>query len=81
MLSYCLKSRKNRESKNPEVLKTKTERIMDLSIYSVCNSQKLIFLKEQEVKERLSSLGLKTTFSLIPLLGPILFYSIKKMKY
>ena len=31
MLSYCLKCRKNTESKNPEVVKTKNGRIMLLS--------------------------------------------------
>ena len=28
MLSYCLKCKKNRESKNPDVVRTKTGRIM-----------------------------------------------------
>ena len=32
MLSYCLKCRKNTESKNPKVARTKNERIMLLSI-------------------------------------------------
>ena len=31
MLSYCLKCRKNTESKNPKVVKTKNGRIMLLS--------------------------------------------------
>ena len=31
MLSYCLKCRKNAESKNPKVVRTKNERIMPLS--------------------------------------------------
>ena len=50
MLSYCLKSRKNTESKNPEVVRTKNERIMLLSKCAVCNSKKLKFLKEQDAK-------------------------------
>ena len=35
MLSYCLKCRKNAESKNPKVIRTKNERIMPLSKYAV----------------------------------------------
>ena len=31
MLSYCMKCRKNRESKNPNVVRTKNGRIMILS--------------------------------------------------
>ena len=50
MLSHCLKSRKNTESKNPEVVRTKNERIMLLSKCAVCNSKKLKFLKEQDAK-------------------------------
>ena len=56
MLSYCLKSRKNTESKNPEVVRTKNERIMLLSKCAVCNSKKLKFLKEQDAKWALSVL-------------------------
>ena len=39
MLSYCLKCRKNKESKNPKVVRTKNGRIMFLSKCSVCNSK------------------------------------------
>ena len=56
MLSHCLKSRKNTESKNPEVVRTKNERIMLLSKCAVCNSKKLKFLKEQDAKWALSVL-------------------------
>ena len=40
MLSYCLKCRKNAESKNPNVFKTKNGRIMILSKCSACNNKK-----------------------------------------
>ena len=40
MLSYCLKCRKNTESKNPKVVGTKNGRIMLLSKCTVCNSKK-----------------------------------------
>ena len=46
MLSYCLKCRKNIESKNPKVARTEKRRIMLLSKCVVCNSKKLKFIKE-----------------------------------
>ena len=55
MLSYCLKCRKNAESKNPEVVRTKNGRIMLLSKCVVCNSKKSKFLKEQVTKELLGN--------------------------
>ena len=45
MLSYCLKCRKNTESKNPKVVRTKNGRIMLLSKCSVCNSKKSKYVK------------------------------------
>ena len=51
MLSYCLKCRKNTESKNPKVLTTKNGRIMHLSKYVVCNSKKLISNSKKFLKE------------------------------
>ena len=46
---------------------------MLLSICSVCGTKKLKFNKEIEANELLSSLGIKTTLSKIPLLGNVLF--------
>ena len=37
MLSYCLKCRKNTESKNPKAARTKNGRIMLLSKFAVCD--------------------------------------------
>ena len=62
MLSYCSKCRKNTESKNPKVVGTKNRRIM---LLSKCAKSK--FIKEQETRELLSSLGIKTTLNKIPL--------------
>ena len=45
MLSYCLNCRKNTESKNPKVAKTRNGRIMLLSKCAVQDSQKSKFLK------------------------------------
>ena len=51
---------KNRESKNPEVLRTENGRIMLLSKCSGCKSKNSKFLKEQETRSLLSSLGIRT---------------------
>ena len=58
MLSYSLKCRKNTESKNPKVLRTKNGRIMLLSKCAVCNSKKPKF-KKQEAMVLFSSLQIK----------------------
>ena len=74
MLSdYCLKCRKNTESKNPKTARTKNGRIMLLSNCVVCDSKKSKFLKQQEASGLLSSLGIKAPLSKIPLVGPLLF--------
>ena len=73
MLSYCLKCRKNTKSKNPEVVKRKNRRIMLLSIYSVCDSNKAKFLREQEARGLLSSLGIRRPSSQIFWLCSLLF--------
>ena len=73
-MSMCfLKCRTNTESKNPKVVRTKNGRIMLLSKCLVCNSKKSKFLKEQEARVLLSSLGIRTPSSQIPFVGPILF--------
>ena len=67
MLSYCLKCRKNAESKNPEVGRTENGRIILLSKCVLCNSKISKFLKEQEAKALLGNiLGTK-----IPILGDV----------
>ena len=73
MLSYCLKCRKNTESKNQNVIKAINGRIMLLSKCAVCDSEKSQFIKEQEASELLSSLGIKSLLSKIPLVGSLLF--------
>ena len=60
MLSYCLKFKKNTESKNTKIIKTKNREIMLLSKCTLCNSKKLEFIKEQEARGLLSKLtGIK----------------------
>ena len=46
---------------------------MILSKCAICRSKKSKFIKSQEAKGLLSSLGLKTPLSKIPLLGDVLF--------
>ena len=70
MSSYCLKCRKSTEIKNQNVLKTKNERITLLSKCAVCDTKKS---KEEKASGLLSSLGIKTTLSKIPLVGPPMF--------
>ena len=59
MFSCCLKCKKDSESKNLKVVRTKNRKIMPLSKYSVCNSRKSKFIKEQGARELLSSLGFR----------------------
>ena len=68
MLSYCLKCRKNTESKNLKVAKTKNGRMMFLSKCAVCDSKKSKFMKQQEVSGLLGSLGINILLNKIPLL-------------
>ena len=73
MLSYCLKCRKNTESKYSKVVRSKSERIMLSPKCAVCESKNLKPIKEKEASGLLTSLGLKTSLNKIPLLGPLLF--------
>ena len=47
MLSFCLKCRNNTESKNRKAASTRNERMMLLSEFSVCDSKKSKFIKQQ----------------------------------
>ena len=73
MLPYYLKRRKNKESTNPKLARTKNGRIMLLSKWGVCDGTKSKFIKQQEVSGLLSSWGIKTPLSRIPLVGLLLF--------
>ena len=68
MLPYCLKCKKNTESVNPSVSETSNGRTMILSKCAICGSKKSKFIKKQEAKGLLCSLGIRT-----PLLGDLLF--------
>ena len=73
MLSYCLKCKKNTESINPKVSKTTNDKTVILTTYAICGSKKSKFIEEQQAKELLSNLGLRTPLNKIPVLGDILF--------
>ena len=60
MLCYCLKYRKNAESKTSNVARTKNGETMLLSKCALQNSQKSKFIKEPKASKLLSSLGIKT---------------------
>ena len=68
------KNKKNPENVGSKVLKTKNGRIMLLSKCAAGSSKRSKFMKEQEAKALLSSLGLKKPFNTILLLGHILFW-------
>ena len=57
MLSYCLKCRKNTESKYPKVARTNNGKIMLLSKSTVSDSKKSKFIKLQEASGLLRSSG------------------------
>ena len=80
MLWYCLKCRKNTESKNPKSCKGKKGRVILLPKCLVCGNKKSKFVKQKEASGLLSSLGIKTPLNKIPLLGPLLFKSYKMNK-
>ena len=73
MKSYSLKCKKDTEDINPRVSKTSNGRTMLLSKCAICNGKKSRFIKNQEAKELLSNLGIRTPLSKVPLLGDILF--------
>ena len=73
MLSYCLNCKENTESIDPKVSATSNGKTMILSKCAKCGSKKSKFIKKQEAKQLLSSLGIKTPLIKIPLLGDILF--------
>ena len=79
MLPYCLKCRKNTESKNPKVARTKNRRIRFLLKCAVCNSKKSKFIKQQEASGLLSSLGIKTHLNKISYQVLFCFRGINKL--
>ena len=73
MKSYFSKCKKDTENKNPRDSNTSNGRIMILSRCAICGNKKFRFTKNQEAKDLLSNLGIRTPLSKVPLLGDILF--------
>ena len=72
MSSCCLKCRKNTESKNPKVVKTKNGRMILLSKCAVCDSKNSKFIKDKKASVLLIISGIKASLTKIPLVGPLL---------
>ena len=69
MNTYCLKCKKETSNIDPKMVKTKNNRLLMQSKCSVCKTKKSRFVKEQDAKDLLSNLGIKTPSSKIPLLN------------
>ena len=66
---YCLKCRKNKESKNPRFSNTINGRTVLFSKCAVYDNRKLRFVKKQESRGFLSKLRIRTPLSYPPILG------------
>ena len=66
MQTYCVSFRKNTENKDAKVIKTKNDRLQMRSQCSICGNKRSRFVKEQEAKGILSSLGVRIPLSKIP---------------
>ena len=66
----CKKYSKN---KNPRISNISNSKIIILSKCAKCTSKKSRFIKDQEAKGPLTTLGLRTPLSKVPLLGDTLF--------
>ena len=73
MESYCLRCKKYTKNINPRVSHISNCKVIILSKCAKCGSEKPWFMKNQEAKGLLSSLGLKTPLTKVPLLGDIMF--------
>ena len=69
MKTYCVRCKKDTEHIDAKVVRTKNNRLVMPSRFSVCGIKKSRFVKEQEAKGLLSNLGIKTLLSKIPLLN------------
>ena len=69
MNTYCVKCKKDTENIDPKMFRTKTNKLIMPSKCPVCGIKKSRFVKEQEAKCLLSSLGIRTPLSKIPSLN------------
>ena len=69
MKIYCVKCRNKTENLNSKIFQTKNNRLIRQSKCAECGIRKSRFVKEQEAKGLLSSLGITSPFNKIPLLN------------
>ena len=70
--TYCLVCRDYTKSINPKIIRNRKNRHIIQSNCAICGSKKSRFIKKQKALGILSSLGIKTPLSQVPLLN-ILF--------
>ena len=63
MNTYCVKCRKDTENIDPKIVRTKNNRLVMQSKYSVCGIKKSRFVEEQEAKGLLSNLGIRASLN------------------
>ena len=73
MKCYCFKCRKDTENINPKFLATSNGKALILSKCAMYSNKKSRFIKNQQAKGLLSSLGLRAPLCKVPILGDILF--------
>ena len=76
MESYCLKCKEYTKNINPQVSSTSNGKLMMLSKCAIFGGKKSKFIKKQDAKGILSSVGIKTLLSKIPALGDVLFWVV-----
>ena len=79
MKTYFVKCKKNTENIDPKIVRKKDRLVMQWKC-SVCGIKKSRFIKEQEAKDLLSNLGIKTPLSKILLLNVLFWMRIKMNK-
>ena len=66
--TYCLVCKKHAKNTNSKIVRNRQNRLMIQSNCAICSSKKSRFIKEQQTMGVLSSLGIKTPLSKVPLL-------------
>ena len=69
MNTCCVKCRRDTENIDPEMFRTKTNRLITQAKCLVCKIKRSRFVEEQEAKGLLSNLGINILLSKIPLLN------------
>ena len=71
MQIYCVSCKRNTGNKNAKLIKTRNGRLQIKSICSVCDKRKSQIVSNQKASGLLSSLGIRTSLSRIPILNTI----------